>query len=76
MNHFVVGVDVLPTDLFYITAGYNFRRAAELKAAGSTHGAGLTFGAGVNVKKFSLGLAYAKYHVSCPSFMITAQYHL
>ena len=76
LNHFVVGVDVLPMDLFYVSAGYNFRRAAELKAAGSTHAAGLSFGAGINVKKFSLGLAYAKYHVSCPSFMITAQYHL
>ena len=76
LNHFVVGVDILPIDILYISAGYNFRRAAELKAAGSTHGAGLTFGAGVNLKKFSLGMAYAKYHVSTPSFMITAQYHL
>lgn len=76
LNHFVLGVDIIPMDLFYISAGYNFRRAAELKAAGSTHGAGLSFGAGLNIKKFSLGLAYAKYHVSCPSFMITAQYHL
>ncbi len=76
MNHFVVGIDVLPTDLFYLSAGYNFRRAAELKAAGSAHGAGLSFGAGLNLKRFSLGLAYAKYHVSVPSFMISAQYRL
>ena len=76
LNHFVLGVDILPLDLFYISAGYNFRRAAELKAAGSTHGAGLSFGAGLNLKRFSIGLAYAKYHVSTPSFMITAQYHL
>lgn len=76
LNHFVVGVDVLPMDLFYISAGYNFRRAAELKAAGSSHAAGLTFGAGLNLKRFSIGLAYAKYHVSVPSFMINAQYHL
>lgn len=76
LNHFVVGIDVLPSDLFYISAGYNFRRAAELKAAGSAHGAGLSCGAGLNLKRFSLGLAYAKYHLSVPSFMINAQYHL
>lgn len=76
MNHFVVGVDVLPSDLFYVSAGFNFRRASEMKAAGSSHGAGLSFGAGVNVKRFKLGLAYAKYHVSAPSFMLTAQYSL
>ena len=28
------------------------------------------------IKKFHLGLAYAKYHLSSPSFMVTAQYDL
>ncbi|MBP5771966.1 MAG: type IX secretion system protein PorQ [Bacteroidaceae bacterium] len=76
MNHFLVGVDILPSDLFYLSAGYNFRRARELKAAGGSHGAGLSFGAGLNLKRFRLGLAYAKYHLSVPSFMLTAQYSL
>lgn len=76
MNHFVVGVDVLPMEQFYISAGFNFRRASELKAAGSGHGAGLSFGAGLELKRFKLGVAYAKYHVSTPAFMFTAQYSL
>ena len=75
-NHFQVGVDLLPTDVFYVSAGYSFRRAYELTAAGAAHGAGLSLGAGINLKKFNLGLSYAKYHVSMPAFMITAQYHL
>ena len=75
-NHFVVGVDILPAKQFYISLGYNFRRAYELKAAGSGHAAGLSFGAGLDIKRFRLGLAYAKYHLSVPSFMITAQYSL
>lgn len=75
-NHFQVGVDILPTDVFYVSAGYNFRRAYELQAAGAAHGAGLSLGAGINLNKFNLGLSYAKYHVSMPAFMITAQYHL
>lgn len=74
MNHFVVGVDVLPADFLYVSAGFNFRQASEMKAAGSSHGAGLCFGAGVNVKRFKVGVAYAKYHVSAPSLMLTAQY--
>lgn len=76
LDHFILGLDILPTKYFYISAGYNFRRANELKAAGSSHGAGLSFGAGLNIKKFSLGLAYAKYHVSSASLMLTAQYSL
>ena len=75
-NHFIVGIDVLITKQIYVSGGYNFRRAYELKAAGSGHGAGLCFGAGVDIKRFKLGLAYAKYHVSIPGFMLTAQYHL
>jgi len=76
MNHFVAGVDILPMDQFYISAGFNFRRASELKAAGSGHGAGLSFGAGLDLKRFKLGVAYAKYHVSTPAFMFNAQYSL
>lgn len=76
LNHFVLGIDVIPIKQLYISAGYNFRRAYEMKAAGGSHAAGLSFGAGLNIKKFHLGLAYAKYHLSSPSFMVTAQYDL
>ena len=75
-NHIVLGVDVLPVKQVYISLGYNFRRAYEMKAAGGSHAAGLCFGAGLDIKRFRLGLAYAKYHLSVPSFMITAQYSL
>ena len=75
-NHIVLGIDVMPMDVFYISAGYSFRRAFELKAAGAAHGAGLTCGAGFQLKRFNIGVAYAKYHVSMPALMLTAQYHL
>jgi hypothetical protein len=76
MNHFDLGIDIIPTELFYIAAGYNFRRAYEMKAAGSSHAAGLTFGAGLNIKGFKLGLAYAKYHVSAPTLAVSVSYSL
>lgn len=75
-NHIAIGVDVLPIEQLYISAGYNLRRAYEMKTAGGSHGAGLCFGAGLNLKRFKLGLSYAKYHVSAPSFMFNAQYTL
>lgn len=76
MNHFNVGIDIIPIQQFYIAAGYNFRRAYEMKAAGSSHGAGLSFGAGINIKKIKFGLAYAKYHVSAPTLAFSASYSL
>ena len=74
LNHFVVGLDILPTDYLYLSVGYNFRRAYELKAAGSSHLAGLTAGGGVNVKRFRFGLSYAKYHQASNSLMVNAGY--
>lgn len=73
-NHIVVGVDFVPTDKFYIAAGYNFRRANELKAAGAAHGAGLSFGAGLQTNKIKAGIAYSKYHVDANSLLFNLSY--
>lgn len=75
-NHFNMGVDITPTKLFYIAAGFNFRRAYEMKAAGSSHAAGLTFGAGLNLRRFKLGMAYGKYHVGAPTLAFSLAYSL
>lgn len=76
MNHFCFGVDIIPTKQFYVAAGFNFRRAYEMKAAGSSHAAGLSVGAGLNIKKVKFGLAYAKYHVSSPTVAVSLNYSL
>ncbi len=76
LNHFTAGLDIVPVQAVYVAIGYNFRRAYEMKAAGSSHAAGLTVGAGVNIKKIKLGLAYAKYHISAPSLSVSLSYSL
>ena len=76
MNHLVAGVDFLPTDYMYLSLGYNFRKANEMKAAGSSHAAGLCAGAGILLSRFGFGLAYAQYHLSAPSFVFNASYRL
>ena len=38
-----------------------------MKTAGSSHAAGLSFGAGVQLKRVSAGVGYAKYHVGAPT---------
>lgn len=74
LNHFVLGLDILPTDYLYLSVGYNFRRGYELKASGSSHLAGLSAGAGVNVKHFKFGVSYAKYHQASNSIMANVGY--
>ncbi len=75
INHFVLGAEWLINDKFYVGLGYNFRRGYEMSAGGSSHAAGLSFGAGANLKRFKIGLAYAKYHVSAPTLAFTLAYN-
>lgn len=80
IRHIVAGVDVKLSEIIYLAAGYNFRRAKEMKIAdtekGSSHGAGLSFGGGLQLERFKLQVAYAKYHVSSSSIVINATYTL
>lgn len=75
INHFVLGAEWLISSKFYVGLGYNFRRAYEMTAAGSSHAAGLSFGGGVNLKRLKFGIAYAKYHVSAPTLAFTLAYN-
>ena len=80
LNHVVVGADVLLTESIWIGGGYNFRRADEMKitttSGSSSHGAGLSCGAGLNLERFKLNLAYGKYHVSSSSLVLNVAYEL
>lgn len=80
INHFVLGVDIMLSSSIYIAGGYNFRRADEMKitdAEGeSSHGAGLSLGAGLQLERFKLNVAYAKYHVSSTSLTFNVTYSL
>ena len=80
IKHLAVGADLLLGENIYVAAGYNFRRASEMKISDndgeSNHGAGLSLGAGLQLERFKLHVAYAKYHVSASSLLINVTYAL
>ena len=80
INHLVLGADIMLSDNIYIAGGYNFRRADEMKITDSegesSHGAGLSLGAGLQLERFKLNVAYAKYHVSSTSLTFNVTYSL
>lgn len=80
IKHFAVGADLLLGESIYVAAGYNFRRASEMKITEddgeSNHGAGLSLGAGIQLERFKLQAAYAKYHVSAYSLLVNVTYSL
>jgi len=79
-KHLAVGADLLIGETIWLAAGYNFRRASEMKISDgeseSSHGAGLSLGGGLQLERFKLQIAYAKYHVSASSLIINATYTL
>ncbi|MBQ9669247.1 MAG: type IX secretion system protein PorQ [Prevotella sp.] len=79
-KHLVVGADLMLGDQFYVAAGYNPMRASEMKIASgdgeSSHGAALSFGAGMMLERLKLNVAYAKYHVSASSILVNFSYTL
>lgn len=84
-RHLVIGADIMLGEQIYVSAGYNFRRAHEMQIATtdsygdkttSSHMAGLSLGGGIRLDRFSLGISYAKYHVSSHSLMFNAAFKL
>ena len=79
-NHICLGADLLLSSNIWLGIGYNFRKADEMKIGTgdnqSAHGAGLSLGAGINLERFKLNLAYGKYHASTSSIIVNLAYSL
>jgi hypothetical protein len=79
-RHIAIGADLMLGQSVYLAAGYNFRRASEMKISdedgSSAHGAGLSLGAGLQLERFKLHIGYGKYHVSASSLLINISYAL
>ena len=78
INHLNLGAEVLLSESLWIGGGYNFRRANDMKIGvgddESSHGAGFSFGGGINPERFKLNLSYGKYHAASSSIMVNLAY--
>jgi hypothetical protein len=69
MRHAIFGIELVPSNLFYIAIGYNHQRNKELKAINhKSITNGFSAGVGLNLKKMSFGFSVAKYHAGNASF--------
>lgn len=79
-RHFVFGADLSLDHRFYVALGYNPLRYSEMKISSgdsqSSHLAGFSIGAGMQLERLKLHVAYGKYHVSASSLLINFSYHL
>ena len=78
INHLNLGAEILLSESLWIGGGYNFRRGNDMKMGNgdneSSHGAGFSFGGGINLERFKLNLSYGKYHAVSSSIMVNLAY--
>ena len=71
LKHFIIGVDFIPSENFWVGVGFNPKANMDLKLEGGGSFSGFSAGAGVRIKMFDVGFSLAKYHPSAMSLMIT-----
>lgn len=70
-KHFVLGLDFIPSDNFWMGVGFNPKINMDMKQQGRNSFSGFTAGAGVKIKMFDVGASIAKYHPSALSMMLS-----
>lgn len=75
-RHLIPAVEFIPSKSFNVQLAYNHRRNKENALDGTNSFNGFSFGAGLNVRNFKLGVAYAQYAAKGNSLNITLSTNL
>lgn len=70
MRHLVFGVDLVSSPNWHIGLGYNYKVRTDMLADQRTMLSGLSLSAGLRVKAFSVGLAFAQRTTGASTFML------
>lgn len=70
-RHSVFAVEFVPTKSFYLTAGYNHRRHAEMIMSGFKSLSGFSFGGGLKLYKFHVGFGMTQFQVGNYSYQFS-----
>ena len=70
INHLNLGAEVLLSESLWIANDMKIGVGDDE----SSHGAGFSFGGGINLERFKLNLSYGKYHAASSSIMVNLAY--
>lgn len=70
-KHFVIGVDFVPSENFWLGVGFNPKKNQDMKVQNGNKLGGFSAGAGVKISKFDVGVSVAKYHPSALALMLS-----
>jgi hypothetical protein len=64
MRHTILGIELIPSKNFYLSAGYNYQRRRELQIESKTSTVGFSWGFGINTSFLSIEFGRATYHLA------------
>ncbi len=64
MRHLIIGLELIPSDSYYVAVGYNHRRRQELGISDKMSTTGFSWGFGFRVYKFHFAYSSAQYHLA------------
>ncbi len=75
-RHLVFAVDFIPSNKYHIGIGYNYKTRTDMSTYSRNFLSGFSIGAGMNVKSFSFGIAFAQPHTGASTFMFNLSTNL
>lgn len=75
-RHLIFGLEWKPNDNFYIDLAYNYKVRTDMSNFSRNFLSGFSVGAGLKVKMFSVGVAFAQPHAGGTTFMLNLSTNL
>lgn len=69
-RHLIFGLSWRPSDSFYVDLGYNYKTRTDMANYSRNFLSGFSIGAGLKVRAFGIGVAFAQPHKSAATFMV------
>lgn len=69
-RHLIFAADFVPSEKFYISLAYNYKVRTDMSTYSRNFLSGFSVGAGLNVKRFGIGLAFAQPHSGATTLML------
>lgn len=70
-RHLVFGADIVPSDKFYITLGYNYKTLTDMSTYNRNFLSGWSLGAGIDIGAWGVGIAFAQPHTGATTLMVS-----
>lgn len=69
-RHLVFGADLVASPNYYVSLGYNYKTRTDMSTYRRSFFSGFSLGAGLKVRSFGIGLAFAQPHTGATTFML------